>query len=215
MVGYLKDTAMSIVQKVVDSQIVAIFRGDYGGRWLDYAEALVRGGVTTMEITLNSPGALDGIRLLKAELGNQIALGAGTVLTADQVKTAVDAGASFIVAPDTDEAVIAASKALGVAVLPGAYTPTEIKRAYTLGADMVKWFPADSPDFLRAIRAPLSHIPIMATGGINLDNLADFLKAGAAAVGIGGQLMKPTYTPDQVGALAARFAAAAQGKQIA
>src|SRR5215207_5092994 len=110
---------MSILQKVVDSKIVAIFRGNYGGRWLEYAEALVRGGITTMEITLNSPGALEGIRLLKAELHDQIALGAGTVLTADEVKMAVDAGASFIVAPDTDEAVIAACKALGVAMLPG------------------------------------------------------------------------------------------------
>jgi 2-dehydro-3-deoxyphosphogluconate aldolase / (4S)-4-hydroxy-2-oxoglutarate aldolase len=206
---------MSIVQQVMESQIVAIFRGDYGGRWVEYAEALVRGGITTMEITLNSPGALDGIRLLNAELGDQIALGAGTVLTANEVKMAVDAGASFIVAPDTDEAVIAESKALGVAVLPGAYTPTEIKRAYVLGADIVKWFPADSPDFLRAIRAPLSHIPIMATGGVNLENLVEFLKAGAVAVGIGGQLMKPTFTPEQVGALAARFSAAAQGKQTA
>src|SRR5690606_4803676 len=114
--------------------------------WLAYAGALRDNGVVAMEITLNSPGALDGIALLRRELGEAAVIGAGTVLTADAVQAAADAGATFIVAPDTDEAVIGASLRLGLVPVPGAYTATEVKRAYSLGAPLVKLFPATAPD---------------------------------------------------------------------
>lgn len=206
---------MSVIEQIANARIVAIFRGDYQGRWGDYAGGLLRGGIRAMEITLNSPGAREGITALKETFGSQIVIGAGTVLSADEVHQAVNAGAAFIVAPDTDESVIAACKERGVVVIPGAYTATEIKRAHALGADMVKLFPAQTPDYLKAIRAPLSHIPIMATGGVDVTNAAEFLKAGAAALGIGSSLTKPTLKPDEVAHMAAQFVAVSQGLRLA
>jgi 2-dehydro-3-deoxyphosphogluconate aldolase/(4S)-4-hydroxy-2-oxoglutarate aldolase len=205
----------AILDHIYEAKIVAIFRGDYQGQWISYADALLGGGVSLMEVTLNSAGALDGIAQLKAHYGDRIALGAGTVLTADEAHAAIDAGASFLVAPDTDEEVIAVAKERSVVVIPGAYTPTEIKRAYKLGADMVKVFPSLSADYLKAVRAPLDHIPLLATGGVSLENAAEFIKAGAVALGIGSYLTKPSMTPDEVAARAAKFVAAVAGKQLA
>lgn len=206
---------MTTAERILEARLVAILRGDYSGRWLDYAGALLQGGVSVMEITLNSPGALDGIKEVRAALGDRILLGAGTVLTADEVARAADAGAEFIVAPDTDEAVIEAALARGLVAIPGAFTPTEIKRAYRLGAAVVKLFPAQSPDYLRAVRAPLDAIPLMATGGIDLDNVVAFMAAGANAVGIGSHLVRPGLSPDEVLTRATRFVAAISGKQLA
>lgn len=205
----------SILEHIYEAKIVAIFRGDYKGQWIGYADALLHGGVSILEVTLNSAGALDGIAQLKAHYGERIALGAGTVLTAAEANAAIDAGAAFLVAPDTDEEVIAVAKARNVAVVPGAYTPTEIKRAYKLGADMVKLFPSQTPEYLKAVRAPLDHIPLMATGGVSVENAAEFIQAGAVALGIGSYLTKPSMTPDEVAARAAKFIAAVAGKQIA
>jgi 2-dehydro-3-deoxyphosphogluconate aldolase / (4S)-4-hydroxy-2-oxoglutarate aldolase len=190
--------ADSLVDTLLNSGVVAIFRGDYGGRWLVFVDALLEGGINTMEITLNSPGALAGIREIKAHYGDRIVIGAGTVLSTDQVKEAYQWGAQFIVAPDTDETVIAACHIQNVPVIPGAYTPTEIKRAYRLGAAMVKLFPATDPAYIKAIRAPLDHIPLMATGGVSAENAADFLRAGASVLGIGSSLTRPTLTSDQI-----------------
>jgi 2-dehydro-3-deoxyphosphogluconate aldolase/(4S)-4-hydroxy-2-oxoglutarate aldolase len=204
----------SVMEHIRTTRVVAIFRGNYDGKWLPYANALLQGGLTAMEITLNSEGALAGLDVLRDQLGDQIALGAGTVLTAEQVRAAADHGATFIVTPDTDEAVIAESKKLGLIVIPGAYTPTEIKRAYTLGADMVKVFPAQTPEYIKAIRAPLGHIPMMATGGVDLANAEQFMKAGASALGIGSYLTQPSLSPDEVAIRAARFAAVTSGRQL-
>jgi 2-dehydro-3-deoxyphosphogluconate aldolase/(4S)-4-hydroxy-2-oxoglutarate aldolase len=202
-------------EKLVDARIVAIFRGDYRNEWLAYAQALLDGGVTAMEITLNSADALNGIALLAEQLGDQIILGAGTVLTADEVHQAVDAGATFIVAPDTDEAVIVAAKERGAAVIPGAYTPSEIKRAFQLGADMVKVFPAQTPAYIKAVRAPLNHIPLMATGGVNIENAAAFIEAGARSLGLGSALLAPSLSPDAVQVRAQGVIAAMKGLQLA
>ena len=204
----------SVMEHIHRTRVVAIFRGSYEGKWLVYANALLQGGLTAMEITLNSDGAYQGLELLRDKLGDRIALGAGTVLTAEQVRAAADHGATFIVTPDTDESVIAEAKARGLVVIPGAYTPTEIKRAYTLGADMVKVFPSQTPDYIKAIRAPLNHIPMMATGGVDLANAELFLKAGASALGIGSYLTQPSLSPDEVALRAARFAAVASGRQL-
>lgn len=206
---------MTVLDQLLDAKVVAIFRGNFGNNWLAYATALHDNGVTAMEITLNSPGALDGIRLLRASLGESALVGAGTVLSANAVAAAADAGATFIVAPDTDEAVITAALHHGLVPVPGAYTATEIKRAYSLGAPLVKLFPATAPEYVKAIRAPLDHIPIMATGGVDAGNARAFMAAGASALGVGSSLISPSLRPEQVGIRAADLLAAIRGQQIA
>ena len=202
---------MSIAEPLVQVRLIAILRGDYGNRWQEYADALMAGGVTALEITLNSPGAVEGIRELKASIGDRVMLGAGTVLTAEQAHTAIDAGAQFIVAPDTDEAMISVCRARNIPVMPGAYTASEIKRAYQLGATLVKVFPAPGPDYIKAIRGPLDHIPLMVTGGVALDNVADYFKAGVTAVGLSGNLVKPGLSADEITERAKAFIAAIKG----
>ena len=198
-----------------EQRIIAIFRGDFRGEWLAYAQALLNGGITAMEITLNSPDALAGIETLAKQLGDQIMLGAGTVLTPEEVNRAVDAGARFIIAPDTDPAVIEAAKKRDAAVLPGAYTPSEIKQAYQLGADVVKVFPAQTPAYIKAVCAPLNHIPIMATGGVSAKNAREYLEAGAMSLGMGSQLIAPKLSPDEVQIRAEGILAAIKGLQLA
>jgi len=202
---------MSVAEPLVQARLIAILRGDFGNRWQQIADALVAGGVAALEITLNSPGALAGIRELKASGGNHVIVGAGTVLTAEQAQAAIDAGAEFIVAPDTDESMISVCVARNIPVMPGAYTATEIKRAYQLGATLVKVFPAPGPDYIKAIRGPLDHIPLMVTGGVGLDNVADYFKAGAAAVGLGSNLVKPGLAADEITGRAKAFNAAIKG----
>jgi len=196
--------------------IVAILRGKYAGRWPEYADALMHGGIRALEITLNSPGALAGIAQLRTRATPNLMVGAGTVLSVEQVHAAVDAGAQFIVTPDTDESVIAACRARNVPIIPGAYTATEIKRAFNAGALAVKLFPADNPAYLKAIRAPLNHIPLMATGGVTLDNAAAFISAGAVLLGVASALTADTLPIEQVAERAAQFmqrVAAASGSE--
>ncbi len=185
--------------------IVAILRGNYAGRWLEYADALTRGGICALEITLNSPDALNGIAQLRARATTNLLIGAGTVLSVEAVHAAIQAGAQFIVTPDTDENVIAACAAHNVPIIPGAYTATEIKRAFNAGAIAVKLFPAENPSYLKAIRAPLNYIPLMATGGVTLDNAAAFMDAGAALLGVGSALTADTLSPQAVQDRAAQF----------
>ena len=201
-------TEVNVTDTLFNSKIVAILRGDYHGQWLSLAEALKAGGVTIMEITLNSPGALDGIGALRTTYGDQMLIGAGTVLSVEETQRACDVGAQFIVAPDTDEAVIGACHQQGVPVIPGAYTATEIKRAYLLGAVMVKLFPATTPEYVNAVHAPLGHIPLMPTGGVNAENAAEYMQAGAAALGVGSLLTKPSLSLDEITARARKLVAA-------
>lgn len=172
-------------------KIVAILRGDYRGAWLDIGAALIEGGVSAMEVTFTCPDALGGVRALADRYGAQAAIGAGTVLTTDEVSRAVDAGATYMIAPNVNEAVIACCVHQGVLAIPGAFTPTEIEFAHRSGAGMVKLFPAMpiGPEYLKAIRGPFPDIPIMATGGVTLDNIPDFVKAGANAIGMGSVLV--------------------------
>ena len=172
-------------------KIVAILRGDYRGAWLDIGAALIEGGVTAVEVTFTCPDALEVIRALADRYGTQAAIGAGTVLTADEVARAVDAGATYMIAPNVNTDVIACCVDNDVLAVPGAYTPTEIEFAYRSGAGLVKLFPAMpiGPDYLKAIRGPFPDIPIMATGGVTLENIPEFVKAGANAIGMGSVLV--------------------------
>lgn len=184
---------------------VAILRGDYTGRWLEIGEAILKGGVTALEVTLNSPGALEAIQQLRDSFGSRALVGAGTVVTPAHAKAAIDHGAMFLVAPDTDEAVIQAAGT--TPFIPGAYTATEIKRAWNLGAAMIKVFPGPSVEYLKALRGPFPDYPLMITGGVTVDNAADYLRAGAQALGIGSYLADPRLTTDQIAERATKLSA--------
>jgi 2-dehydro-3-deoxyphosphogluconate aldolase/(4S)-4-hydroxy-2-oxoglutarate aldolase len=181
---------MSPLSQILNNKIVAIIRGAEPDDVLAIAEALYAGGVRCLEITLNSPGALQVIEHVAAKMEGRILTGAGTVLTAAAASDAVIAGAKFIISPITDIETIHKTKKLGAVSIPGAFTPTEIFTAYSNGADIIKVFPGTSgPVFIKEVLAPLPHIPLMPTGGINLANIIEFKKAGAVAYGIGKSLV--------------------------
>lgn len=158
-------------------------------------QALIDGGITAIEITMDTERAEEIIREAKQQFGKRAYIGAGTVLTIEDCQTAIDAGAQFIVSPSFNHEVVNYSLAQGVAVIPGVFTPTEMQTAYEAGAKMVKLFPASafSPAFIKDVKGPLSHIAIMTTGGITLDNAKSYLDAGAVAVGAGSDLVKKDY----------------------
>lgn len=187
-----------IIGTIKKSKMVAIIRGIDSDHILKTAETLLKGGIKTMEITLNRDDAMESIELVKKEFENEILLGAGTVLTDKQVKGAYERGACFIVSPNTDEVVIKQTKDLNMISIPGAFSPSEIVKAHQLGADFVKVFPVGSigSDYIKAVRGPLDSIPLLAVGGVNLDNMTEFLKAGADGLGIGGNLVNKSLIYD-------------------
>lgn len=171
-------------------KIVAIIRGANPKDVIDIAEALYEGGIRLMEITLNSKGALDLITQLNNKMEGRMQIGAGTVLNVIDAANAIDAGAKFIISPIVDLETIRYTNQNRAVSIPGAFTPTEINYAYHNGGDIIKVFPASSNfNYIREIRAPLPTIPLMPTGGINVDNIAAFLKAGAVAFGVGTALV--------------------------
>lgn len=183
---------MSTLQRILDAGIVAIVRSADSSRLVEAAQALAAGGVTALEITLTVPNALEVIRAVRQALDESVIVGAGTVLDAETARSALLAGAEFIVAPVVKRAVIRLCRRYGKPVMPGAFTPTEILAAWEAGADVVKVFPADlgGPAYLKAIRAPLPQVRLMPTGGVDLTTAADFLKAGACCLGVSSQLVE-------------------------
>ncbi len=181
----------AIVSRMTVGGVVAIMRHTESSLAVDAALALLAGGVVVVEVTLNSAGALGMIEALARAVGNRMVVGAGTVLCAAAVDEAVGSGARFIVAPNTSREVIARAAHHHVPSVPGAFTPTEILVAWDAGADLVKLFPASAggPRYLRDIRGPLNHVPIVPTGGVNPSNVAEFIRAGAVAVGAGSDLV--------------------------
>lgn len=173
---------------ITQSGVVAILRGNYDGWFIKIAETLAEAGVMAVEVTLNSAKATEGIALVRKELGDRILMGAGTVLSVANAQMVLDAGAQFVVAPNTNPKVIEYCVERGVCVVPGAYTATEIMTAVELGATLVKIFPAEL-SYFKAIRGPLNNVPFVPTGGVELTNAVDFIKAGAAAVGMGSALI--------------------------
>lgn len=181
---------MTTLTKILEHKIVAILRGVQPANVAAVAEALYEGGVRCLEITLNSPGALQAIENISMKMEGRVLVGAGTVLNATAAKDAISAGAKFIISPITDESTISTTRKLGAVSIPGAFTPTEIFKAYSWGGDIIKIFPGTSgPGFIREIMAPLPFIPLMPTGGIGLANLHEFKTAGAVAFGIGKALV--------------------------
>ena len=179
------------LKRLVDSGIVAVIRTDDGDELVSICEALVKGGVVGVEITMTSPGATEAIAKAAKVLQGRAIIGAGSVLDPETARIAMLAGADFIVSPVMNKNVIALCKRYGKIVIPGAFTPTEILAAWEAGADVVKVFPATKlgPTFLKDVRGPLPQVKLTPTGGVDLNNLGDFLKAGAVFVGVGSALV--------------------------
>jgi len=180
---------MSVLNLIIKHKIVAIIRGAQPGDVLDIVNALNNGGIHAVEITLNSAYALQVIKDVADAVKDTMIVGAGTVLNASSALAAIDAGAQFIISPSFDIETINTTKNRGVVSIPGSYTATEILKAYDAGADIIKVFPASNPQYIKDIRGPLSHIPLMPTGGVNISNIAAFQDAGAVAFGIGSSLV--------------------------
>ena len=181
---------MSTLSGILQHKIVAIIRGAEAGDVMKFATALYKGGVRILEVTLNSPDALGAIELLSLEMSGKMFVGAGTVLSPEAAREAIAKGASFIISPSLDLSVIQATKLSGAVSIPGALTPTEILTAYNNGADIIKVFPASvGPRYFKDLRGPFPQIPLMPTGGVSLDNIREYQKAGAVAYGIGSSLI--------------------------
>ena len=180
---------MSALEWILKHKVVAILRGVKPAHMQKVVQSLYDGGITVVEITLNSEDAIPQIANLSKEYGGRMLIGAGTVLDQEGAATAKEAGASFLISPGFDEGVVTYAKENGLVSIPGAYTPTEILRAHKAGADIVKIFPVSDASYLKNVAAPLDRIRMMPTGGINTTNIYDFRKAGAAAFGIGSALV--------------------------
>ena len=173
------------------SGVIAIMRAQSSEQLIAAADAIKAGGVRVIEVTMTTPGALDIIAQATAKYGDEVLFGAGSVLDAETARTAILAGAGFVVAPTLNLHVIALCNRYSIPVVPGCYTPTEMLTAWEAGADMVKLFPASvgGPDLVKAILAPLPQLEIVPVGGVDLDTAAEFIRAGSAALGVGSSLI--------------------------
>ena len=192
---------MTPLEYVKERKIVAIVRGLSPEYLIRLGHAFEESGIGLMEVTYNQSApetwkdTANGIEAVEKEFGDRLLVGAGTVITLEQVSMTYNAGGHYLVTPTTQPEIIRAGKALGLGLYPGAFTPSEILAAYEAGADAVKVFPASclGPGYIKAIRAPLSHIPLMAVGGVNEKNAADFIKAGCVGLGVGGNLVNKEW----------------------
>lgn len=188
-----------VIKKIEEKKIIAIIRGIEPEKAVAVAKALFDGGIKMVEVTFNQKcpekfmDTANAISAIKDAMGDKMCVGAGTVITKEQVDIARNAGAEYIVSPDTDKKVIKYSVKKGLVSLPGAYTPSEIKKAYNAGADFVKIFPCPSASYVKAVRAPLSHIKVLAVGGVGKDNADEFIKAGASGIGVGSLLVNSEW----------------------
>jgi 2-dehydro-3-deoxyphosphogluconate aldolase/(4S)-4-hydroxy-2-oxoglutarate aldolase len=180
---------MTSLSQILENKIVAIIRGANPRDVLKIATALRQGDVKILEITFNSQNALAVIKELVNEIGDQVLIGAGTILNPETAKAAIESGAKFIISPNANIETIKITKRFAAVSIPGAYTATEIVNAYDNGGDIIKVFPASNAGYIETLRGPLSYIPMMPTGGINLENISAFQKAGAVAFGIGTSLV--------------------------
>lgn len=184
-------TRYEIVQKLIHGGAVAVVRMGDSKKLMKVAEAILKGGVSAVEITMTTPNALKVIEEATKELGKDVQIGVGSVLDAETARLAIDAGATYVVSPIFKAEIIQTAHSHDVPAMPGAFSPTEILLAHEVGADIVKVFPADvvGMDFFKAVLAPMPHLRLMPTGGVTLTNAGDWLIAGACAVGVGSALL--------------------------
>ena len=180
-----------LLDRILDCGIVAVVRAPSAELAFKAIDAAVAGGVNVVEVTFTVPGALDIIRETASKKSEDVILGAGTVLSAESAADAIEAGAEFIVSPNTDVGTIEATKSKGVPSFPGALTPTEVFTAWQAGGDVIKIFPGNivGPGYLKDLHGPLPDVPLMPTGGVNLDTARTWLENGAVALGVGGALI--------------------------
>jgi 2-dehydro-3-deoxyphosphogluconate aldolase/(4S)-4-hydroxy-2-oxoglutarate aldolase len=185
-------TKKEVADRIVEVGIVPVVRATSAKQATQAAEAVCAGGIPVVEITMTVPGAVDVIKQLATTVGSQVLIGAGTVLDAETAQRCLDAGAQFLVSPGFDAETVKLANRLGKLVMAGALTPTEVITAWKTGSDFVKIFPCGSvggAKYIKALKAPLPQIPMVPTGGINLNTAAEFIQAGSAALGIGGELV--------------------------
>jgi 2-dehydro-3-deoxyphosphogluconate aldolase/(4S)-4-hydroxy-2-oxoglutarate aldolase len=176
---------------IEETGVIAIMRAQSSDHLIAAADAINKGGLRVIEVTMNTPDALKIIEDARSRYGEDVLFGAGTVLDAATAQRAISAGAGFIVAPTLNPAMLVVCKQHNLPVLPGCYTPTELITAWEAGADMIKLFPADvgGPGLLKSILAPLPQLKLVPVGGVNLDTTAEFIEYGAVAVGVGSSLI--------------------------
>ena len=176
---------------MMDSGVVAIVRANSSAELMNVAEAIKRGGVNVIEITMTTPNALEVIRDVSRKFAGEVLTGVGSVLDAETARAAIIAGAEFVVAPTLSLETIALCNRYGKIVMPGALTPTEILTAWEAGADLVKVFPSSlgGAGYIKAVKAPLPQVQLVPVGGVSVENTGDFIKAGSAAVAIGSALV--------------------------
>jgi 2-dehydro-3-deoxyphosphogluconate aldolase/(4S)-4-hydroxy-2-oxoglutarate aldolase len=181
-----------VLQRIRDTGLIPVVRAESADQAMRAVEAIKAGGVDVLEVTMTVPGAIGVIEQLAKAYGGEALIGAGTVLDPETAQACIQAGAQFIVSPALNEETIAFCQDYDIAVFPGALTPTEVLRAWNAGADAVKVFPAGAvggASYLKALKAPLPQIELVPTGGVNLKTAADFIKAGAMALGVGADLV--------------------------
>ena len=179
-------------QRILEIGIVPVVRASSGAHAIQAAEAVCAGGIPIVELTMTVPGAIDVIAQLVKSMGNDVLIGAGTVLDADAGQRCLDAGAQFLVSPGFDPATVQLARRTQTLIMAGALTPTEVITAWKAGSDFVKIFPCGTvggAKYIKALKAPLPQVPMVPTGGVNLETAAEFLHAGSDALGIGGELV--------------------------
>ncbi len=188
-------TKLEQLQRIEACGIIAIIRANSSNQLIKAAGAIHAGGINVIEVTMTTPNALQVIEDVAAAYGDEVLVGAGSVLDAETARMVMLAGAEFIVSPVTKSDVIDVCNRYGKTVIPGAFTPTEILSAWEAGADVVKVFPSGGagPGYIKDVSAPLPHIPLVPTGGINAQNAANFIAAGATALGVGSALVDNKY----------------------
>jgi 2-dehydro-3-deoxyphosphogluconate aldolase/(4S)-4-hydroxy-2-oxoglutarate aldolase len=185
---------LEVARRIVEIGIVPVVRASSPERAIDAARAVCAGGIPIVELTMTVPGAIDVIRELKRSMDGSVLIGAGTVVDAKTAAKCLQAGAEFLVSPGFDRGTVRFARREGVLIMAGALTPTEVIAAWNAGADFAKIFPCGNvggPSYIRALKAALPQIPMVPTGGVNMATAAQYLQAGACALGIGGELVSP------------------------
>lgn len=195
---YLNQQRTNTLNKIIESQLVAIIRLAQQSEIEPVIKCLVEGGITTLEITANTPGYCEEISKARANYP-EILVGAGTVINIERANLAIEAGAQFLVTPNTESTIVQLAHSKGIPVLMGALTPTDIAQAIHFNADLIKVFPAGAlgVNYFKGLQGPFSNTPLMPVGGVNIDNIEQWFSAGAIGVGVGNDLTSAVTTPEQ------------------